>query len=90
MKKAILIFLLTASWTLCKAQQTPKETAVSIKLLPSQLSQLQQVISFSFQWLPKSDAPAKDVGLVLEAIQKLYPALIADTIKNKPLNTKKP
>lgn len=84
MKKAIIIALFAIITVSAQAQTAPqpaKEQPVSIKLLPSELSALQQVLGFSYQWLPKSDAPAKEVGQVVGVIQALFPKLVADTAK---------
>lgn len=94
MKKTILLFALTGLFLSTQAQTSPvpqQEKPVTITLLPSQLNVLQQILQFSYQWLPKSDASAKDVNSVLPEIQKLYPLLVpvADTTKRLPVVVKK-
>lgn len=84
MKKTLLTLCLIGSLLAAKAQT--KADTVRVKLAKTQLATLQQVLSFSFQWLPKSTAPSINVGDVQDAIKLLYPALVADTVKKvKPL-----
>lgn len=94
MKKLILILCLfgvTASY----AQQAATKPKPIMILLPdsSNLVQLQSVLSFSYQWLPKSSAPANTVEEVKSAIQQLFPLLVPikkdSTIKVKPIVVKK-
>lgn len=59
----------------------PQNDTVYVKLHKNQLATLQQVVAFSFQWLPKSKAPSADVSDVSDAIKALYPVLVADTTK---------
>lgn len=79
MKKTILTICLIGTLMAAKAQT--KADTIRVKLSKTQLATLQQVLSFSFQWLPKSQAPAIDVGNIQDAIKALYPALVADTVK---------
>jgi hypothetical protein len=97
MKKFLTTAALLSCLILTASAQTasprPPEEPIYIKVLPSQLNQLQQILQFSFQWLPTSDAKAKEVGIIMPIIQQLYPLLIADTAYKKktltPLSKKK-
>lgn len=85
MKKTILAILLIATTSQIKAQdkRSVTDSVVTIKIKQSDLQQLQAVLGFAFQWLPKSKAPASDVSDVNEVIQKLFPLLVDD--KPKPV-----
>lgn len=87
MKKIIISALLIGSFIAVQAQtspQKPQEQPIYVKLLPSQLATLQQILQYSYQYLPKSPAPSNEVQAVLSGIQQLYPALTADTLKKSP------
>lgn len=96
MKKASLIlFALLFTATILKAQTTPpaqKEQPVYIRILPSQLNALQQLLGFAYQNLPTSNAPSAQVQSVLPVIKEIYPVLIADTtilVTQKPVKITK-
>lgn len=95
MKKLLLIlclFVATASYAQIPGPKI-KSSPVMI-LLPdsSNLIQLQSVLSFSYQWIPKSPAPSNAVEEVKAAIQQLFPMIVPmkkdSTIKVKPSTTK--
>ena len=82
MKKLILLLTLICLVSVLKAQTTPpaqKEQPVYIRILPSQLNILQQVLQFSYANLPTSKAPSADVQTVLPAIKEIYPVLVPYT-----------
>lgn len=87
MKRLILITAFMAV-SLAGMAQTKADT-VYIKIHKNDLFALQNVFGFSFQWLPKSKAPASDVEDVKAVMQQLYPKLVADTVKKQPV-IKKP
>ncbi len=81
--KHLLIILFIVAATLTVKAQAPAQPQRPAKpvwiLLPdsSNLVQLQQVLQFSFIWLPRSSAPANKVEDFKVAIQQLYPSLVA-------------
>lgn len=86
MKKLFITALLIGSFIAVQAQTAPqpaKEQPIYIKLLPSQLNALQQVLQYSFQWLPKSSAPSNEVLQVLEVTKQIFPVLVADSTKRQ-------
>lgn len=87
MKRTIIILCLIGTMMAAKAQT--KADTVYVKLHKAQLMGLQNVLGFAFQWLPKSKAPAAEVGDVQDAIKLLYPALVADTVKKSKQPAKK-
>lgn len=95
MKKLLLILCLfgvTASYAQILGPKI-KSSPVMI-LLPdsSNLIQLQQILQYSYQWLPKSQAPSQEVTSLLSVMQQLYPMIVPmkkdSTIKVKPPTTK--
>lgn len=95
MKKLLLIlclFAVTASYAQIPGPKI-KSSPVMI-LLPdsSNLIQLQQILQYSYQWLPKSQAPSQEVTSLLSVMQQLYPMIVPmkkdSTIKVKPPTTK--
>lgn len=102
MKQLILILFIATAALSVKAQalQQPTRPKPVMILLPdsSNLVQLQQVLQFSYQWLPQSAAPAGVVGQkgtiqvpstgIVGAIEQLFPLLVPikkdSTIKIKP------
>lgn len=87
MKRTIITLCLIGTMVAAKAQT--KADTVYVKLHKTQLMGLQNVLGFAYQWLPKSKAPATEVGDVQDAIKLLYPALVADTVKKAKQPAKK-
>ena len=96
MKKLILLLTLICLVSVLKAQTTPpaqKEQPVYIRILPTQLNVLQQILQFSYANLPTSKAPSADVQTVLPAIKEIYPVLVPDTtilVTQKPVKAAVP
>jgi hypothetical protein len=90
MKKHTLTLALILAAGVSAMAQT-KDTTVTIKLPLSKLTELQQILQFSYQWLPKSKAPAEDVFEVNNAIQDVFKVLVVDKPKEvmKPVEKKK-
>lgn len=93
MKKIILAALLSGLVFTAMAQSAPpqpKEEPIYVKLLPSQLEGIKQLIGFSAKWLPTSQAPANDINtIVLPAMQQLYPLLKPNDAYKAPVDTTK-
>ena len=96
MKKALITLIIIAGALTLKAQTTPpaqKEQPVYIRILPSQLNILQQILQFSYANLPTSKASSGDVQTVLPAIKEIYPILVPDTtilVTQKPVKAAVP
>lgn len=82
-----ILFAILMGWLNSNAQT--KADTVYVKLHKNQLATLQQVLQFSFQWLPTSGATGTDISGVQGAIKILYPVIVADTVKRK-VEGKKP
>lgn len=90
--KQLIITLFIAVAALTVQAQTPRQQPKKpvMILLPdsSNLVQLQQILQFSYQALPKSEMPANQVTQVQAGIQQLYPLLVPmrkdSIIKVKP------
>ncbi len=73
-----IVFILLASCTPVAGQAPTKFETASIEkndtlIMPhSKAQQLQAILSYAYQWLPKSDAPAKDVNQILPVIQDIF------------------
>ena len=91
MKKLILLLTLISLVSVLKAQTTPppqKEQPVYVRILPTQLNVLQQILQFSYANLPTSKASSADVQTVLPIIKEIYPILVPDTtilVTQKPV-----
>jgi len=95
MKKLILFLCLFGITIAFAQQQAPKVLKPVTILLPdsSNLVQLQIILQFSYQFLPKSSAPANQVEDVKAVIQQLYPMLVPmkkDSLTKGKLPVKKP
>lgn len=84
MKKLIFIpILLFCFSTFGQNQTQPTEKNDTLIVTHNKAEQLKQILSFSYTWLPKSDAPAKEVGIVIPLIQELYNILWPTTSVKK-------
>lgn len=90
----MVIAALIAASSVTKAQtnplapQAPKDTDLVIKIKGSQLMKLRAVLYFSYDALNTSRSPSVDVQDTRAAIQEVFPALVPDTTKVKPVPAK--
>lgn len=86
--KHLIIILFIAAAALTAQAQTPKKPVMILLPDSSNLIQLQGVLQFSYQYLPKSSAPSNQVEEIKGVIQQLFPLLTPlkkdSTIKVKP------
>lgn len=91
----IILFIAVAALTAHAQIPGPKIKSNPVMILlpdSSNLIQLQQILQYSYQWLPKSQAPSQEVTSLLSVMQQLYPMIVPmkkdSTIKVKPPTTK--
>jgi hypothetical protein len=77
MKYLIITLCIALGALTAHAQQAPAKPKPVIVMFPdsSNLVQLQQILQFSYQALPKSEMPANQVNQAQTMIQQLYPCL---------------